>query len=271
MRLLVGGLSAACAGCFNPTSYDGPPESSVSSDAGPGTAGTGTVAESSSSTTWTSTTSTTAATVTSSSGATGDATESCSPCCGDGVIDPPEECDDDNMSDGDGCSSDCRKEWRRVFVTNETFAADLGGSQGADEKCQQAASAAGLPGLYRAWLSTSSQQPLDELVQSVIPYRRLDGMQVAKNWPDLVDGQLDNPINVTETKMFVPGPVCDSRAVWTASFNNGTEYDAAAKSCSDWSSTVGTTTGGNPSVTDVWSNGCSLSCAAKASLYCFEQ
>lgn len=171
----------------------------------------------------------------------------------------------------DGCSPDCHKEWRIVFVTNETFSANLGGGQGADDKCQKAASDAGLPGTYRAWLSDSSQQPLDYFVQSLVPYRRPDGMQVAENWPDLVDGQLENPINVTETKGFVPGPVCDSRAVWTASFNNGSEYDAAAKSCSDWKDTAGNTTGGNPSVTDVWSNGCSLSCATQASLYCVEQ
>ena len=173
--------------------------------------------------------------------------------------------------DDDGCSSDCRKEFRYVFITNETFAADLGGSQGADEKCQQAASAVGLQGTFRAWLSTSSQQPLDFFAQSTVPYRRLDDVQVAKNWPDLVDGMLDNPINVTETTTFVPGPACEHRAVWTASFGSGTEYDANAKSCSDWSSTAGTTTGGNPSTTNVWSTGCPLSCTTQASLYCFEQ
>ena len=102
---------------------------------------------------------------------------------------PEEECDDGNPVDGDGCSTDCRKEFRYVFITNETFAADLGGSQGADEKCQIAASTAGLSGVFRAWLSTSTQQPLDVFVQSAVPYRRLDGMQVAENWPDLTGEQ----------------------------------------------------------------------------------
>lgn len=175
------------------------------------------------------------------------------------------------MVDEDGCSSDCRKEFRLAFVTDETFAADFGGSQGADEKCNLAASTAGLIGTFRAWLSTSSKEPASFFVQSLVPYRRPDGVQVAKDWTDLVDGVLENPINVTETKMFVPGPVCDSRAVWTASFSNGTEYDAVAKSCSDWTSTSGSTTGGNPSATQVWSDGCPLSCATQASLFCFEQ
>ena len=269
-RRLVGVLSAVCVSCFNPTSYDATSEPSVTSDTSSGSATTA----SSSSTSLASTTGTTTGTAATSTGATEPATTTttCSPCCGDGEIDPPgEECDDGNPVDGDGCSSDCRKEFRLVFVTSETFAADLGGNQGADEKCELAASAVGLPGTFRAWLSSSTQEPLGVFVQSLVPYRRLDGMQVAENWLDLIDGELDNPINVTETMMFAPGPVCDARAVWTASFNNGTEYDAVAKSCSDWSSTTGSTTGGNPSVTDVWSNGCPLSCSTLASLYCFEQ
>lgn len=233
-----------------------------------------TVSSSSSSATST----TAAATTTSSTGSTEVSTTSttaCGQCCGDGEIElPDEECDDGNVMGGDGCSSDCRKEFRLVFVTNETFAADFGGSQGADDKCQNAATMVGLPGVFRAWLSTSLQEPLDDgvSVQSAVPYRRLDGLQVALNWPDLLDGTLDNPINLTETMQFVPGPVCDARAVWTASFANGVNYGADEKSCADWTSTSGTTTGGNPSeTTSSWSQGCPLMCGAQASLYCFEQ
>lgn len=258
--MLAGTLGALCAACFNPTGDDATSEPSVTSDTS-GSATTGT-----SSSTSPATTSSTA-NETSSSASTG----ACAQCCGDNTVDPAEECDDGNEVDGDGCSFDCHKEFRLVFVTNDTFAADLGGSEGADDKCRLAASAVGLKGDFRAWLSTSLQEPADVLVQSLVPYRRLDGMQVAENWADLVDGTLDNPINLTEKMEFVPGPVCDSRAVWTASFSNGTEYDAAAKSCFDWTSTNGSTTGGNPSVKEVWSDACPLSCAAEASLFCFEQ
>lgn len=264
--MLAGVLGAPCAGCFNPTSYDAPSEASVTSDTDPGT-----TTQSSSLTSATGTTSSTTTTAATSSGATEPATTSCGQCCGDGKVHPPEECDDGNMKDDDGCSSDCRKEFRYVFVTSDTFSGDLGGHQGADDKCQTAASSAGLSGTYRAWLSTSTQDPLDVLVQSAVPYRRLDGMQVAQNWPDLIDGMLDNPINLTEKMTFVPGPVCDSRAAWTASFANGTEYDVS-KTCSDWTSSSGTTTGGNPNeTTGAWSHGCPLSCASLASLYCVEQ
>jgi uncharacterized protein (TIGR03382 family) len=32
------------------------------------------------------------------------------PKCGDGILDPDEQCDDGNDFDGDGCSSDCKLE-----------------------------------------------------------------------------------------------------------------------------------------------------------------
>lgn len=39
-----------------------------------------------------------------------DAPGSCGPVCGNGLTTPPEECDDENTLDGDGCSSECRNE-----------------------------------------------------------------------------------------------------------------------------------------------------------------
>ena len=37
-------------------------------------------------------------------------TEPGSHCCGNGVVDPGEECDDGNKNNGDGCSADCKNE-----------------------------------------------------------------------------------------------------------------------------------------------------------------
>ena len=42
-----------------------------------------------------------------------------------------------------------------VFVTSQTFTGNLGGIAGADQKCQDLADAAGLPGIYKAWLADS--------------------------------------------------------------------------------------------------------------------
>jgi len=40
--------------------------------------------------------------------------------CGNGVIDPGEQCDDGNKTDGDGCSSTCQREWQTMVGGMET-------------------------------------------------------------------------------------------------------------------------------------------------------
>lgn len=263
-RLQTGVLGALCASCFNPTSYDATSEPSVTSDMSAGT-----TVEASSSTT--STTSTTSAATTTSSGSTEDTSTSCAPCCGDSEVNPPEECDDGNVMDGDGCSSECVKEFRRVFITSAKFSANLGGSEGANQKCQGAAEAASLPGQYRAWLSTSTESPMASFTQSLVPYQRLDGAIVAMNWADLIDNDIVSPINLTELKTFVPGTACNVHNVWTNTNANGQVYNPQ-NSCTDWTETSSSTIGGNPSESaPAWSHGCSVSCSEQASLYCFEQ
>jgi hypothetical protein len=54
------------------------------------------------------------------------------------------------------------------------------------------------PGLFRAWLSTDLASPADGFLKSDVPYVRLDDVQVAADWQDLIDGTLDAPINVSE-------------------------------------------------------------------------
>jgi cysteine-rich repeat protein len=114
-----------------------------------------------------------------------DSTSADSSKCGDGMLDPEEECDDGATADEDGCSAVCTKELRRVFVTSAVFTGDLGGRAGADAKCQAAAESASAPGTFRAWLSTNNGSPADDFVKSAVPYVRLDDVQVAADWQDL--------------------------------------------------------------------------------------
>ena len=44
-----------------------------------------------------------------------------------------------------------------VFLDFSCYTGDLGGLEGADAKCQQAAEDAGLPGIYKAWLSSAGE------------------------------------------------------------------------------------------------------------------
>lgn len=86
-----------------------------------------------------------------------------------------------------------------VFVTSAEFTGNLGGLSGADAICQEAADAAGLDGVFQAWLSDSVDTPSTRWkTLSLGPYFLLDGGVVAASFGDLVDGTINAEINVTE-------------------------------------------------------------------------
>jgi len=195
--------------------------------------------------------------------------------CGDEELDPGEECDDGATADGDGCSAQCTKELRRVFVTSAVFTGDLGGLAGADAKCQAAAESAAVPGLFRAWLSTDLAAPADDFLKSDVPYVRLDDVQVAADWQDLIDGTLDAPINVSElgglpaTGAHACFPT-DALGAWTGTSAAGVSLKTG--SCANWSSTGGDSTLGRVGAPSMaWSSFCPTPCTSQAALYCVEQ
>ena len=195
--------------------------------------------------------------------------------CGDGKLDPEEECDDGATADGDGCSAVCTKELRRVFVTSAVFTGALGGRVGADAKCQAAAESASASGTFRAWLSTNNGSPADDFVKSPVPYVRLDDVQVAADWKDLVDGTLEAPIIVSEfggppaasTHVCIPA---DAWGAWTSTDAAG--LPSMKGTCNNWTTTEGDSTLGRVGDASLaWSFFCVTPCASMASLYCVEQ
>src|SRR5207237_273702 len=85
-----------------------------------------------------------------------------------------------------------------AFVTAADFNGALGGLDGGDARCQQAAAAAGLPGNYFAWLSTQSVNAADRFADSR-GWIRVDG----RPWVDslaALTGSLETfyPLDVTE-------------------------------------------------------------------------
>jgi cysteine-rich repeat protein len=195
--------------------------------------------------------------------------------CGDGQLDPGEECDDGSVEDGDGCAADCRKEYRRVFVTSTVFTGDLGGLAGADAKCQAAAESVGLPGVFKAWLSADGLAPETTFFHSEVPYVRVDDVEVAADWQDLVDGQLNASMGVSETG-GAPGlgvhpcEPSDTRIAWTNTQEKGTAFEAAP--CNNWTDVAGTALAGGAGFSSfAWTQSCSPGCADQAALYCFEQ
>ncbi|MGB1275442.1 MAG: hypothetical protein ACPG77_06800 [Nannocystaceae bacterium] len=183
----------------------------------------------------------------------------------------------DNPCDGMCVEGDC-KPGRLVFVTADKYTGDLGGLEGADQKCKEAAENANLPGEYKAWLSTSADDPASRFTHSQVPYLLVSGLAIAENWDDLVDGALNLPINVTEHGLFLPqGNVCESEQAWSSTDANGVAL-LEQLNCDKWTSAENSMEGrfGLAGATNtMWSNGmCEdifILCSVPRRLYCFAQ
>jgi hypothetical protein len=111
-----------------------------------------------------------------------------------------------------------------VFITSSTHdTGDLGGLAGADAICQNLAEAAGLPGIYRAWLSDDTAWPANRFsnTKSTGPYVLVNGTLIATDWADLTDGTIAAPIDVTERRTRL-GTRVPRSSVWTNTSRDGT-------------------------------------------------
>ena len=137
------------------------------------------------------------------------------------------------------------------------------------------ATAAGLPGTYKAWLSDSTSSPSSRFVPSTGPYRLVNGTTIAANWTDLTDGTLAAPINVTETG----GGTGDVTYVWTNTDPDGTARnvpsDASKGHCTNWSTNSSPASdgigGSAGSRTTSWTALVIAPCDYRYHLYCFQQ
>lgn len=156
----------------------------------------------------------------------------------------------------------------RVFVTSTKHDGNLGGLAGGDAICQQRADEAGLTGTYLAWLSDSTGSPSTRFIQSPGPYVRTDGVQVADDYADLTDGDIDSHILTDENG--IPG----ISSVKTGTAEDGTPLTT---NCSDWTSAANVFEqpfgSNNAPFFDLasWSSISTTSCPTELALYCFEQ
>jgi hypothetical protein len=155
-----------------------------------------------------------------------------------------------------------------MFITSKSYAASFGGVAGADAICTESAAKAGLPGVYKAWVSDASASAADRLEHSSAPYYRLNSGErliVAMNWADLTD-EISVAIAVDEY-----GQVQGNKLVWTGTSREG---DATTYTCQNWTTTLtnelgaqGHSSSGNQSWTfNTWGN-----CSDLGHLYCVEQ
>jgi cysteine-rich repeat protein len=195
--------------------------------------------------------------------------------CGNGNLDFGEECDDGNLNDRDGCSNSCELVYKTVFLTSQAHAGDLGGLAGADSACQLSADSESLGGTYKAWLSDSTTSVAERFSQGGI-YKLVDGTPVASSWDDLTDGLLGHAINMDETGATVSGQFPPT-GVWTNTDPQGNiiANGSYSNSCQDWSTNnsyyhgfIGGWTYSN----HAWTNpNYNVQCSAYQRLYCFEQ
>jgi hypothetical protein len=168
-----------------------------------------------------------------------------------------------------------------VFTTSLTYAVtNLGSLAGADTRCQERATAAGLPGQYKAWLSDGRSSPSKTFSRIADPYVLVNGAVVADAWADLTSGTLRHAINLTESGGTPPAGAspCDAGSVWTATTATG-DLEDRSLTCADWTDPQGTQSewGSWSGQDGSWTVGCTggnspqNSCGTASALYCFQQ
>jgi len=121
-----------------------------------------------------------------------------------------------------------------IFLTSTFTNGNLGGVAGADAFCQNLAKAAGLPGMYKAWISDSlGHSPATTWTHNSGSYVTLSGKVIATSWADLTDGILSAPILETETGVVLGGG--DNTYTGT-----GPDGLPAGSNCANWTSVAST-------------------------------
>jgi hypothetical protein len=155
----------------------------------------------------------------------------------------------------------------RMFLTSTGIIGDFGSLAAGDAFCASKATAAGLPGTFLAFLSTSTVDARDRFAGSR-GWVRIDGEPVLDRMDDLFLGKLYNPLVLDENNTMADPNVINA---WT-----GTEADGrkAAVTCSDWTNAVLGEAGRNgridATIPRVLSGGMSTCANFAYRLYCFE-
>lgn len=150
-----------------------------------------------------------------------------------------------------------------LFVTSESYSGNLGGLTGADAKCNTAATSQSLGGQWTAWLSDSTHDAKDRILEG--KYTLLDGTIVANSKADLIDGTILHGINMDEKRQGG-----QTVRPWTATNEFGVKIP---NTCTDWTSadsTLTATKGNGAHVAKEWTTNGISGCHQPQRLYCFQ-
>jgi len=164
--------------------------------------------------------------------------------------------------------------YKTIFISSAAnYLGNLGGPEGADESCRIEANLQGskVQGKnFKAWVSTGIADDLSLagriFIKSEVPLLRVDGVRLADNHADLIDGVLAAPINVDQFGIQRSG-----RNVITGVKGDGT---FELQNCNNWTSSAPELLGvygAADSTNASWTSIAPLGCANTASLYCYEQ
>ena len=158
-----------------------------------------------------------------------------------------------------------------VFITSQMYQGNLGGLAGADAHCQTLANAAGLTGVFKAWLSDSVNSPSTRFTHTLHEYILRTGTLVSYSYADLITTGPLVAIDIDEKGEGIGNP-----AAWTSTNPNGTSRylpTGTIDDCTDWTSSSNSGRGWTSSTLSGGSNWTlsEESCNGQSLLYCFQQ
>lgn len=136
--------------------------------------------------------------------------------CGDHKVDPWEWCEPRGAADPE-CTALCGDGRKVIFVSSVHYKGGeigsiLGGLAGADARCQELALNAGLPGDFKAWLSTGPMDaPIVRFAWFDGPYVEVNGQVIADTWWKIYKTASVLAPNVTELGTIT----ADSEVEWS--------------------------------------------------------
>lgn len=155
---------------------------------------------------------------------------------------------------------------RRAFVTADSIAATAG-IDAFDARCQDDAQAAGVPGTFAAFVSTSTTSAADRFDLGGEPWSLLNDVPVVENAADLAapNATLLAPIWLAASGMDEGGGT-----VWQGSTAPSVAA-AADENCGDWSLTTGQGQTGARARSAVWWGTSTVACTDFRRVLCLEE
>jgi cysteine-rich repeat protein len=160
--------------------------------------------------------------------------QDCENCCGNGIVEENEECDDKNSFDNDGCNNNCFLD-RYVFISYLKVNANFKNLNDLHIACQNEASQNDLSGKYKAWVANSdvntwpSENPeFTEFTGLYYVPSFVPTYPVAKGWDELSSGILTSNIDHHADETIV-----EEELVWTGINPEGKGNNSS--NCSNWS------------------------------------